>query len=206
MTKPVADDTTRAPRTVTTKRSTRETQIELRLDIDGSGRTDIATGLGFLDHMIDALAHHAAFDLELRCKGDTDVDDHHTVEDCAIVLGQSLDSAIDDRRGLCRFASAYAPLDEALSRSVVDLVARPFARIDMGLTRDRLGDVSCENLPHFLSTLAIAGRFCLHVDVLEGDNDHHRVESAFKATALALRDATRFSATGGVSSTKGTLS
>jgi imidazoleglycerol phosphate dehydratase HisB len=191
-------------RTAQVSRRTKETRIELELTLDGSGCTDVATGLGFLDHMITSLAHHAGFDLTLRCTGDRHVDDHHTVEDCALALGQALREALGERRGVCRFGAAYAPLDEALSRAVVDLSGRPFARVDLGLTRERLGDVACENLSHFLQSLATAAAACLHVDVLHGANDHHRVESAFKATALALRQAVS-RAGDSIPSTKGML-
>ena len=174
-------------RTATVNRETAETRIELSLLLDGSGRCTVDTGLGFLDHMIHALVRHARFDLELRCEGDTDVDDHHTVEDCALALGQALAEALGDKRGIRRFGHAYAPLDEALCRSVVDLSGRPSPNVDIGFTREGIGDVATENLTHFLESLAVSARCSLHVDVLKGRNDHHRVEAAFKATALALR-------------------
>jgi imidazoleglycerol phosphate dehydratase HisB len=185
-------------------RKTRETEIDVALTLDGQGQADIRTGIGFLDHMLQTLACHARFDLNLRCQGDLAVDDHHTVEDCFIVLGQALEQSLGDRSAIERFGYAYAPLDEALARVVVDLVARPHATIQLGLQRERLGALSCENIPHALSTLAIAGRFTLHVDVLRGQNDHHRVESAFKALALALRQAVA-PRTGGPASTKGAM-
>ncbi len=187
------------------RRTTGETDITLTLRLDGGGRATIATGLGFLDHMLGALAKHSGFDLELSCRGDLAIDDHHTVEDCALALGAALDACLETRAGIHRFGHAYAPLDEALARAVVDLSARPWPAIDLGLRRERLGDVACENLSHFLRSLAIAGRFALHVDVLKGENDHHRVEAAFKATALALRQATARSADSAVPSTKGVL-
>jgi len=196
----------RAPRVTTRRRDTGETSVELRLDLDGSGRTEISTGLRFLDHMLDALARHARLDLTLRCEGDLEVDDHHTVEDCAIVLGGALDELLGERRGLTRFGSAYAPLDEALARVVVDLSGRPWPEVDLGLRRERLGAVACENLTHFLQTFAIEGRMALHVDVLRGANDHHRAEAAFKALALALRAALTRDGADAVPSTKGVLS
>ncbi|MDB2576458.1 imidazoleglycerol-phosphate dehydratase HisB [Planctomycetota bacterium] len=196
----------RAPRVTTRRRDTGETSVELRLDLDGSGRTEISTGLRFLDHMLDALARHARLDLTLRCKGDLEVDDHHTVEDCAIVLGGALDELLGERRGITRFGSAYAPLDEALARVVVDLSGRPWPEVDLGLRRERLGAVACENLTHFLQTFAIEGRMALHVDVLRGANDHHRAEAAFKALALALRAALTRDGADAVPSTKGVLS
>ncbi|MDB4736410.1 imidazoleglycerol-phosphate dehydratase HisB [Planctomycetota bacterium] len=196
----------RAPRVTTRRRDTGETSVELRLDLDGSGRTEISTGLRFLDHMLDALARHARLDLTLRCEGDLEVDDHHTVEDCAIVLGGALDELLGERRGITRFGSAYAPLDEALARVVVDLSGRPWPEVDLGLRRERLGAVACENLTHFLQTFAIEGRMALHVDVLRGANDHHRAEAAFKALALALRAALTRDGADAVPSTKGVLS
>lgn len=191
-------------RTATITRTTRETSIRCTLTLDGSGSSDVRTGIGFLDHMLTALACHASLDLTLACDGDLDVDDHHSVEDCAIVLGEALDAALGDRAGLVRFGSAYAPLDEALSRAVIDLVRRPCAVVALGLTRERLGTLSCENIPHFFVSLAMNARFTLHLDVLRGDNDHHRAESAFKAFALALRDAAGHRGAG-VNSTKGVL-
>jgi len=192
-------------RVATLSRTTAETSIECSLDIDGHGRCDIQTGIGFLDHLLTALATHARFNLALRCKGDLEVDDHHSAEDCAIVLGQVFDAALADRQGIARFASAFAPLDESLARVVVDLCTRPSATIDLGLKRERLGELSCENIPHVLRTFAISARFTLHVDVLRGDNDHHRAEAAFKALALAIRQAVVVSVAAGPNSTKGVL-
>ena len=194
-----------APRTASRKRQTRETNIELELALDGTGRAEIATGLGFLDHMLTSLTLHSRIDLTLRCDGDRHVDDHHTVEDCAIALGEALDEALGTREGIVRFAHAYAPLDEALARCVLDLAARPTACVALALERESLGEVACENLTHFFRSLAMHGRFCLHVDVLRGENDHHRVEAAFKATALALRAAVTADGSRGPTSTKGTL-
>lgn len=196
----------RAPRVTSRRRDTGETSVELRLNLDGTGRAEISTGLRFLDHMLDALARHARLDLTLKCEGDLDVDDHHTVEDCAIVLGGALDELLGERRGITRFGSAYAPLDEALARVVVDLSGRPWPEVDLGLRRERIGAVACENLTHFLQTLAIEGRMALHVDVLRGANDHHRAEAAFKALALALREAFTRDGADAVPSTKGVLS
>jgi imidazoleglycerol phosphate dehydratase HisB len=191
-------------RTAAVQRSTRETTITGRLNLDGTGVMKIATGIGFLDHMLTALAFHAGWDLDLQCSGDLEVDDHHTAEDCALALGEALDAALGDRAGIQRFGSAHAPLDEALARTVVDLSGRPWPQVELGLQREMLGGLACENVAHVLRSLAIAARCALHVDVLRGDNDHHRAEAAFKATALALREATAQTA-GGVRSTKGTL-
>jgi imidazoleglycerol-phosphate dehydratase len=186
-------------------RKTLETEIRLELALDGEGQAEIATGIGFLDHMLASLAKHARFDLELSCAGDLQIDDHHTAEDCALALGQALDQALGERRGVARFGSAYAPLDEALARAVVDLSGRPCAVVELGLTRETLGDLACENVAHVFGSLATTGRMALHVDVLRGTNDHHRAEAAFKALALALRQAVRRDGPDQVPSTKGVL-
>jgi imidazoleglycerol phosphate dehydratase HisB len=192
-------------RTARVARATSETVVEVVLNLDGTGRTDIATGIGFLDHMLTALARHARFDLELRCKGDLEVDDHHTAEDCALALGAALDEALGDRRGIERFGHAYAPLDEALARVVVDLSGRPWPKVDLGLKRERIGELSCECIDHVFRSLAMSARCALHVDVLEGANDHHRAEAAFKACAVALRRAVARDGRTEIPSTKGVL-
>jgi imidazoleglycerol-phosphate dehydratase len=186
-------------------RTTAETAITVALSLDGEGRAEVESGIGFLDHMLTSLAKHARFDLRLTCQGDLEIDDHHTVEDCALALGQALDRTLGERRGIARFGSAYAPLDEALARAVVDLSGRPCAVIELGLAREMLGELACENLAHFFVSLATAGRLALHLDVLRGANDHHRAEAAFKATALALRQAVRADGSDQVPSTKGVL-
>lgn len=176
-------------RVATVERKTRETEIACTLALDGTGIAEISTGIGFLDHMLGALTKHARFDLSLRCVGDLHVDDHHTTEDCALAIGTALDRALGDRAGIRRFGHAYCPLDEALARAVVDLSGRPFAVIDLGLRREAIGTLACENIGHVFTSLAMASRSCLHVDVLRGVNDHHRAEAAFKALAVALRHA-----------------
>lgn len=191
-------------RSATISRKTRETSIRCLLDLDGDGSADVKTGLGFLDHMLTSLARHGGLRLELVAEGDLEVDDHHTVEDCALVLGEALEAALGDKSGVVRFGHAYVPLDEALARAVVDLSGRPWPAIELGLRRERLGDVACENLTHFFNSLAMRARITLHVDVLKGDNDHHRAEAAFKAVAVALRTAVAVRG-GGVPSTKGVL-
>ncbi|MCH7814547.1 MAG: imidazoleglycerol-phosphate dehydratase HisB [Planctomycetes bacterium] len=193
------------PRRAEITRQTTETNITLALNLDGTGAADVQTGIGFLDHLLTALVRHARFDLNLTCTGDLHIDDHHTAEDCALALGTAIDEALGDRRGIVRFGSAYAPLDESLARAVVDLSGRPFARVQLDLHRDRLGELACENVAHVLSSLATAARATLHVDVLTGENDHHRAEAAFKAVALALRTAVARDGSDTVPSTKGTL-
>ncbi|KAK4113809.1 IGPD-domain-containing protein [Canariomyces notabilis] len=213
-------------------RDTNETKIQLALNLDGgdfppdtdprlrAGGTDghasqlsksqtisINTGIGFLDHMLHALAKHAGWSLALACKGDLYIDDHHTAEDVCIALGYAFAQALGTPTGLARFGYAYAPLDEALSRAVVDLSNRPFSVVDLGLKREKIGDLSTEMIPHCLQSFAQAARITLHVDCLRGDNDHHRAESAFKALAVAIRQATSRvkGKEGEVPSTKGTL-
>ncbi|MBW2730953.1 MAG: imidazoleglycerol-phosphate dehydratase HisB [Deltaproteobacteria bacterium] len=194
-----------APRSGQVRRVTKETEIELSLQLDGSGEVDVDTGIGIFDHLLTALAFHARFDLSLTCRGDIHVDDHHTVEDCALACGQALHDALGDRGGITRFGSAHVPLDEALARAVVDLSGRPAAEIHLGLHREAIGPLACENITHFFTSLAQAARLALHVDLLRGENDHHRAEAAFKATALALRQAVAPMGTSQILSTKGVL-
>lgn len=192
------------PRKSETTRSTGETVVEVGLDLDGTAIAEVSTGIGFLDHMITSLAKHSGFDLRLTAKGDLEVDDHHTAEDCAIALGRAFDEALGDRAGIRRFGQAHAPLDESLCRAVVDLSGRPWPEIHIGFAREKVGELATENIVHFLRSLAIEGRMALHVDLIRGDNDHHKAEAAFKAVALALRQAVTLQGTD-VPSTKGTL-
>lgn len=193
------------PRKATLTRKTLETQVHIALAIDGSGTSDVSTGLGFLDHMLATLAQHTMLDLTLTCIGDLRVDDHHTVEDCALALGAALDEALGDRSGIARFGSALAPMDEALARAVVDLSGRAAHAVDLALTRERVGDVSCENMEHFFVSLAGTLRAAVHVDVLRGRNDHHKIEAAFKGLALALRCAIARTGACDIPSVKGVL-
>ena len=187
------------------ERVTRETSIEVVVDLDGRGEADIETGIGFLDHLLGTLSKHGRIDVSLACKGDLEVDDHHTAEDSALVLGKAIDEALGDRSAIRRFGSAYAPLDEALARAVVDLSGRPHASVELGLSREDIGGLNMENVPHVIRSLATAMRATVHVDVLRGENDHHRAEAAYKALALALRQAVASDGTTGVPSTKGVL-
>ena len=187
------------------QRVTNETNVTVELHLDGRGQATIVTGIGFLDHLWTAFARHSRCDLTLRCEGDLHVDDHHTSEDVALTLGQALDQALGDRRGITRFGQALVPLDEALTRVAIDLSGRPFADVNLGLTREALGALSAENIPHALRTFATAARLTLHVDVLKGENDHHRGGSAFKGLAGALRQAVSPSGFDDVPSTKESL-
>ncbi len=186
-------------------RKTGETDIRCSVQLDGEGKADIKTGIGFLDHMLGALAKHSRIDITLSCAGDLEVDDHHTAEDCALALGAAIDKALGERRGIFRFGDAHAPLDEALARAVIDLSGRPSTHVALGLRRDNVGDISTEMLTHVLMSLGTSMRASMHVDVLKGENDHHKVEAAFKATALALRHAVAHDGSTQVPSTKGVL-
>ncbi|KAI9282991.1 Imidazoleglycerol-phosphate dehydratase-domain-containing protein [Umbelopsis sp. AD052] len=201
-------DTTQQPaRTASIERKTNETDISIKVNLDSKmdQQIDIATGIGFLDHMYHALAKHGGWSLTLKCTGDLHIDDHHTAEDTAIALGMAFKQALGTPKGIKRFGHAYCPLDEALSRAVVDISGRPYASIDLGLKREKIGDLSCEMIPHVLFSFATAAGITLHVDVLKGDNDHHRSESAFKALAVAIRQAVEHTGTNDVPSTKGVL-
>ena len=175
-------------RTARIERTTTETRITVELDLDTARDPSIDTGLGFFNHMLTALAKHARIGLTIACAGDLEVDDHHTVEDCALALGRAVDEALGARAGIARFGHAFAPLDESLARSVIDLSGRAHASVSLGLVRGTIGSVASENLSHFFSSFAIAARTTLHVDVLRGENDHHKAEAAFKSFALALRE------------------
>jgi imidazoleglycerol-phosphate dehydratase len=168
------------------ERKTRETDIRLVLALDGQGRSKVATGIGFLDHMLTALATHARFDLEVRCQGDLHVDAHHSVEDVGIALGQALKQALGDKRGVVRFGHAYVPLDEALSRCVVDLSGRPWLHFGVEFKARQVGDLPTELFEDFFWALADHGRLNLHLDTLRGRNAHHIAETLFKSTARAL--------------------
>jgi len=200
----MAEESSKKPRVANVERKTKETEISLFLNLDGAGESNINTGIGFLDHMLTALSKHGRMDLNLTCKGDLHVDDHHSVEDCGIVLGQAFKTALGNLRGIARYGYAYAPLDESLSRAVVDISGRPFADINLNLQREKIGTLSCEMLPHFLNSFATSAAITLHADVLKGKNDHHRAESAFKALALALRMAIKREGSD-IPSTKGVL-
>ena len=191
-------------RVADSNRTTKETKIDIELDLDGTGKIEISTGIGFMDHMLTALAFHSGMDLKLICDGDLHIDDHHTAEDCALALGSAIDAALGPRKGIKRFGYAYAPLDEALARTVIDLSGRPWPEIHLDLQREMVGTWACENITHFFQSLAMTLKCSLHVDVIRGDNDHHKAEAAFKSLAKALGQALTRTA-GEVPSTKGVL-
>ncbi|TPX67515.1 imidazoleglycerol-phosphate dehydratase [Spizellomyces sp. 'palustris'] len=199
---------TQGTKTATISRKTNETDIHVSLTLDQyqAQSIEVNTGVGFLDHMLHALAKHSRWSLTLTCKGDLHIDDHHTAEDCAIALGYAFKQALGPPTGIKRFGYAYAPLDEALSRAVVDVSGRPHAVVELGLKREKIGDLSCEMIPHVIESFATSAGLTVHVDVIRGFNDHHRAESAFKSLAVALREAISPSgAPNDVPSTKGTL-
>ncbi len=175
------------PRTAEVERKTRETDITVRLDMDGQGRSDISTGIGFFDHMLDALARHSMIDMSVRCKGDLHIDMHHSVEDTGIVIGQALKASLGDFAGITRYGHAYVPMDETLSRASVDLCRRPYLVWKVAFQRDKIGEMDTELFREFFHALAGNGGMALHVENLYGDNSHHIIESCFKATARALR-------------------
>ena len=198
---------TNLPRTATITRKTGETNIEITINLDGSGQANIDTGVGFLDHMLHALARHARFDLTVRAKGDLHIDEHHTVEDVGIVLGRALAQALGDCKGITRMGHAVVPMDEALALVAIDFGGRGHFVFDGEFSTARIGQVGTSLIPHFLESVAHEGKLNLHVRLLAGVDDHHRAEAIFKALARALDMATQIDPrlAGQVPSTKGTL-
>jgi imidazoleglycerol-phosphate dehydratase len=198
---------TKSSRTATISRKTGETDIQISLNLDGSGQADIVTGVGFLDHLLHALARHARFDLKVRATGDLHIDEHHTVEDVGIVLGRALAEALGDRKSIVRMGHALVPMDEALALVAVDLSGRGYFVFDGAFSTDRIGQLGTSLIPHFLESVAHEGRLNLHARLLTGVDDHHRAEALFKALARALDMAVQRDErlAGQVPSTKGTL-
>jgi imidazoleglycerol-phosphate dehydratase/histidinol-phosphatase len=178
-----------APRTASVRRKTNETDIEVAIDLDDPAKPDIATGLGFFDHMLEQLGTHGGFALRLRCSGDLHIDEHHTVEDCALALGQALREALGGKRGIARYGFVL-PMDEAQASATLDLSGRPYFAFEGAFAREQVGDLPTELVPHFFHSLCQAGGITLHLAV-RGDNAHHQVEACFKAVARALRAALR---------------
>lgn len=194
-------------RTATIERTTGETNIRLTLNLDGTGVSRISTGVGFYDHMLTAWSKHGLFDLEVACTGDLHIDAHHTCEDVAICLGQAINQALGERRGIVRTAHSFVPMDEALAFAAVDISGRPYAVIEATFATPMLGTMSTDLLWHVFETIAIHARLTLHLEVRRGRNDHHKAEAMWKALARALDAATRHDARLGdaVPSTKGVL-
>ena len=185
-------------------RKTAETYVKVDINIDGEGRAEIATGVGFLDHLLHLFAHHSGMDLIVEAKGDTWVDDHHTVEDTGLVLGRAFDEALGDRSGIVRFADASAPLIEALSTAVIDLGGRSHLTCNLGQMPEKIGTFDVELFPEFLRAFTQYGHFTLHLNCHYGENAHHKVESGVKALAVAIREGVAFR-TSGSASTKGVI-
>jgi imidazoleglycerol-phosphate dehydratase len=188
-------------------RNTNETKISVKLNLDGTGKAKVATGVPFLDHMLEQVARHGAFDVEATAKGDLHIDGHHTVEDVGITLGQAFAKAVGDKKGVRRYGHAYVPLDEALSRAVVDLSGRPGLEFHIEFSRARIGEFDVDLVHEFFQGFANHAQVTLHIDNLRGDNAHHQCETMFKAFARALRMAAEADprAAGVVPSTKGSL-
>ncbi|MCS6962536.1 imidazoleglycerol-phosphate dehydratase HisB [Thermoflexus sp.] len=194
------------PREARRQRRTAETAVEIFLRLDGQGKARVETGIGFLDHLLHHLAVHGLFDLEVQARGDLHIDPHHTTEDVAIVLGQALDEALGDRRGIVRMGHAWVPMDEALAFVAVDLSGRPYAVLDLAFSGPAVGALPTSLIPHFLETLAVHARMNLHARLLYGRDDHHRAEALFKALGRALDMAVRLDPRRrDIPSTKGTL-
>lgn len=194
-------------RSATVDRKTGETDIALILEIDGKGEADVATGIGFLDHMLVLFARHGLFNLRVSAQGDLHIDEHHTAEDVCICLGRAIDLALGERRGLVRTAHSYVPMDEALGFVALDLGGRPYAVVDAEFRTPRVGQLGTDLIAHMLETIAFNARMNLHARVLYGTNDHHKIEALFKALGRALDAATRIDPRVGdtVPSTKGVL-
>jgi len=193
-------------RTATVDRKTNETEISLKLNLDGRGDSKISTPLKFLNHMLENFSKHSKFDLEISATGDVDVDDHHLVEDLGIALGKAFDKALGDKKGISRMAHRIVPMDDSKAEISIDLSGRPYAVVDLPFSEfkeKKVGDVSKENIVHFLESFALNGKFNLNAKV-EGRNDHHKVESCFKALAKSLHDATRIAGKE-IPSTKGKI-
>ena len=193
-------------RTATVTRETRETRITATLSLDGTGKAELATGIGFFDHMLDGFARHGLFDLTLRCEGDLNVDCHHTIEDCGIVLGTAIRQALGDKAGLVRYGSCLLPMDETLALCAVDLGGRPYLVYDAAFAGQSCGGMDVEMAREFFYAVSYSAMMNLHLKVLYGENDHHKLEATFKAFAKALDAATRQDPRiSGVLSTKGNL-
>ncbi len=191
-------------RSSTIERKTQETDVFVELNIDGTGQTDINTGIGFFDHMLTLLAFHGKFDLTIRCQGDLEVDTHHTVEDIGLALGQAFLESLNDKKGIRRYANATIPMDESLARAVLDISNRPYLVYHVDLKKDYLGQMDTQNFEEFLRAFAMASKVTLHIEVLYGNNDHHKIEAVFKALGRVLSEASDITGEG-ISSSKGVL-
>jgi imidazoleglycerol phosphate dehydratase HisB len=191
-------------RTAHVTRQTKETSIEVSLNLDGTGNYEIETGIGFLNHMLELFSKHAQIDLRLHCKGDLHIDDHHTVEDVAIALGNTLKEALGDKKGIQRYGCATIPMDETLARCVIDLSGRSYLVFQAKFTRQKISDMATEMVEHFFFSLAEHLKANVHLEILYGKNTHHKIEGLFKAFALALREAKAITSND-IASTKGVI-
>ena len=194
-------------RTASVQRTTRETDIAITVDLDGSGTYSVSTGIGFLDHMIEQLSRHSLIDISMTVKGDLHIDQHHTVEDSALALGDAVARALGDKRGIARYGEAHAPMDETLTRCILDISGRPHCVWNSGFSQPRLGEMDTELFPHWFASFAQAAGITLHVELLYGANNHHIIEGIFKGFARAMRQAVELDPRKGstVPSTKGIL-
>ncbi len=188
------------------ERKTRETDIRAIIDIDGEGKSKVSTGIGFFNHMLEGFSKHGFFDLNIQCDGDLEVDCHHTIEDCGIVLGEAIKEAVGDKKGIRRFGSSFVPMDETLVLCSLDFSGRPYLVFDADFTTDRVGNFDTEMVKEFFYAISYSAMMNIHIKVLSGENNHHIIEAMFKAFARALDDATKFDdRVKGILSTKGSL-
>lgn len=194
-------------RTATVQRTTKETDIAITVNLDGSGEYAVSTGIGFLDHMVEQLSRHSLIDISMAVKGDLHIDQHHTVEDSALALGEAIAQALGDKRGIARYGEAHAPMDETLTRCALDISGRPYCVYKSGFSQPRLGEMDTEMFPHWFASFAQTAGITLHLETLYGDNNHHIAESSYKALARALRQAIEIDPRKGdaIPSTKGVL-
>ncbi len=194
-------------RTATVQRTTKETDIAITVNLDGSGDYSVSTGIGFLDHMVEQLSRHSLIDIAMTVKGDLHIDQHHTVEDSALALGEAVAKALGDKRGIARYGEAHSPMDETLTRCVLDISGRPHCVWKSGFSQPRLGEMDTELFPHWFASFAQTAGITLHIETLYGDNNHHIAESMYKALARALRQAVEIDPRKGdaIPSTKGVL-
>jgi imidazoleglycerol-phosphate dehydratase len=196
-----------AMRTATVQRTTKETDIAIAVNLDGTGDYSVSTGIGFLDHMVEQLSRHSLIDISMTVKGDLHIDQHHTVEDSALALGEAVAQALGDKRGIARYGEAHAPMDETLTRCALDISGRPYCVYKSGFSQPRLGEMDTELFPHWFASFAQTAGITLHIETLYGENNHHIAESSFKALARALRAAIEIDPRKGdaIPSTKGVL-
>jgi imidazoleglycerol-phosphate dehydratase len=194
-------------RTATVQRTTKETDIAITVNLDGTGDYSVSTGIGFLDHMVEQLSRHSLIDISMTVKGDLHIDQHHTVEDSALALGEAVAKALGDKRGIARYGEAHAPMDETLTRCIIDISGRPYCVYKSGFSQPRLGEMDTELFPHWFASFAQTAGITLHLETLYGENNHHIAESSYKALARALRQAVEIDPRKGdaIPSTKGVL-